>query len=373
MTIRRTAAGAASVAATLALILSPVTPAAAATSAPEVVGVVGSDYGPFYILGDGVYGVRFESLNRLDGAAPESVVSGFPSVGQGVAFNGALHIVTQDNADPQFESNVLRITPDGMVTTTLDLNTGQFLGGVRGLGATSTTMYASTWLSGGGVVRSTTDGTTWSTFTNPEPFPDLVVRLIGIGSDLYAQGSSTTPLQSGVFRFDGTAWTFLAVPGGVTTITQGVGRLLVGTSEGLYSIVGSAVTELVGDTVNPRTIAELGGVVYWVDDSNELRALESGVVTTPFPGFVSGSHLTATADELYFTASVDGVRSTYRVALLPTAEPETPATPGAPELSATGTNELIPVVAAVALGLLGIGATLLIVRARRRNTDVPRA
>lgn len=339
MTTRLTAVSSVGLTLGIALVIGPGISATAATSAPELVGSAGQDYGPFYTLGDAVYGISFSSLFRLDGDAPEFVASGFPSVGQGVGFADALHIVTQDNSDPNFEANVLRITPDGTVTTTLDLNTGQFLGGVRGLGATDGALYASTWLAGGGVVRTSTDGTTWSTFTNPSPFPDSVTKIIGIGDDLYAQGSQSSPFLSGVFLFDGTTWSPLTIPGGVTTIERGVGRLLVGTSEGLYSVVGSTVTELVDDTVNPRTIAELDGVVYWVDDSNAIQALEEGVVSTPFPSLSAGANLTATASALYFTASADGVRSTYRIAVLPTGQPENPggSDNGArDELAATG-------------------------------------
>lgn len=371
MTIRRSALSSLGLALGVVLAMGPGVSATAATSAPELVGSAGSDYGPFYTLGDAVYGISFSSLYRLDGDTPEFVASGFPSVGQGVEFAGALHIVTQDNSDPNFESNVLRITPDGTVTSTLDLNTGQFLGGVRGLGATDSALYASTWLSGGGVVRTSTDGTTWSTFTNPSPFPDSVTRLIGIGDDLYAQGSTSSPFLGGVFLFDGTSWSPITIPGGVTTIERGAGRLLVGTSEGLYSVVGSTVTELVAGAVNPRTIAELDGVVYWVDDSNAIQALANGVVSTPFAGLSVGGNLTATDTAMYFTAFADGVQSTYRIAVLPTEEPETPGEQDngdRDELSATGVDARVAGLAGLGALVLLIGFALLVARSRTRTT-----
>ncbi len=352
----------AALAALLSLTAAPATSLAAELAEPEVVGAGG--YSPLYAVDGGVYGISGGSLWRLDGSSPEFITSGFSDVGQGVDFNGAFHLVSQDNSDPQFESNVVRVLANGTVSTTLDLETGQILGGVRALGATDSALFASTWVSGGGVVRTSSDGLTWSTFTNPSFFPSTVTRLIGIGSLLYAQGSSTGPFQSGVFVWDGTEWTFVSTPGGITEIDRGDGRLLVGTSEGLYAVTGTTVTELDGDAQNPRQMAEFDGAVYYVDDSNQFKRVQDGVVTTPYPTLGVPQELLATKTELYVTA--DG--ATYRIGFAPDSGGSTPEQP---ELADTGSNDLVPLIGGIAAGIVVLGSVLLIVRAvlARRSTN----
>lgn len=347
----------------LALVTAPAASQAAGLSDPDVVGTAGSGYSPLYSFNGGVYGLQTGSLFRIDGAAPEFIASGFSNVGQGVEFNGALHIVSQDDLDPNFESNVVRVLPSGTVSTTLDLETGQFLGGVRALGATDGALFASTWVASQGVVRTSADGLTWSSFTNPAFFPSTVTRLIGMGSVLYAQGSSLGPFQSGVFMWNGTEWSFVATPGGITSIDKGEGRLLVGTSEGLYAVTGTTVTELDGGAVNPRSMAEFDGAVYYVDDDNELKRVDGAVVTTPYPTLTGVANLLATSTELYVNAS----SSTYRIALEPTG---TPTEPGGSELADTGSNDLVPLIGGIAIGIVVLGGALLIVRAvlARRST-----
>ncbi|MBX9472212.1 hypothetical protein [Microcella sp.] len=360
MTTRRLLASAA-LAAALSLAALPTASFAADLTEPEVVG--SSGYSPLYAVDGGVYGISGGSLWRIDGTSPELVTSGFTSVGQGVDFGGAFNLVSQDNLDPNFESNVVRVLADGTVSTTLDLNTGQFLGGVRALGATDSALFASTWQSGGGVVRTSADGLTWSTFTNPSFFPSTVTRLIGIGSLLYAQGSSTGPFQSGVFVWNNTEWVFVTTPGGITSIDRGDGRLLVGTSEGLYAVTGTTVTELDGDAVNPRHMAEFGGAVYYVDDSNVLTRVQDGTVTVPYPALGVPQSILATDTELYVTA--DG--TTYRIGFAPGSGG---STPDQPELADTGSNDLVPLIAGIAIGIVVLGGALLIVRAvlaRRTN------
>lgn len=353
MTTRRLLTSAA-LAAALTLTAAPAASLAADLTEPEVVGAGG--YSPLYAVDGGVYGISGGSLWRLDGSSPEFITSGFTNVGQGVDFNGAFHLVSQDNTDPQFESDVLRVLADGTVSTTLDLDTGQFLGGVRALGATDSALFASTWQLDGGVVRTSADGLTWSTFTNPSFFPSTVTRLIGIGSLLYAQGSSTGPFQSGVFVWNGTEWVFVTTPGGITSIDRGEDRLLVGTSEGLYSITGTTVTELNGDAVNPRHMAEFDGAVYYVDDSNVLTRVQDGTVTVPYPALGVPQSILATDTELYITA--DG--TTYRIGF---ASDSGGSTPDQPELADTGSNDLVPLIGGIAVGIVVLGGVLLAVRA----------
>ncbi len=347
-----------------ALMMTPL-PAYAATTEPELVGSAGQEFSPLYVADTRVYGVLFGDLYRVDGDSPEFISSNFTSVGDGVGFAGALHVVRVAPGSANSEQVVVRVDSDGTVTTTLDLASGVFLGGVRALGATDSALFAGTGDTG--VARTSTDGTTWSTFTNPSFFPDFTSQLVGIGSTLYARGFISGPGEpQGVFRWDGTEWVYLTIPGSVNHIAKGDDRLLVGSSEGLYSVSGTTVTPLDESAQNPRSIAEFDGAIYFIDDANVVKVWRDGTVTTPFPQFTAARSFTATDTELYFAAAEGQTSSTYRITILPTAEPE----PEAPELVATGVTAAVTPLAGIAITLTLLGVALTVIRSRRSRESL---
>jgi hypothetical protein len=353
---------------TIALLALPASPAAAAPGDrldPVLVGTEGSGFILHTELDGGVYAIEGGLVHRIDGATPESFGPLFSSVNGMVGFQGALHLVSLAG-DNTFE--VVRLQTDGTSATTLNDAAVNFLGGIGRIGGFADELYATSSVENGEIAFATPDGITWAGSSYPGTPPDSIQSIVTVGETLFVDGF--VGAVRGVYRWSVPNWILVpGIAGGLNTIAAGDGRLLVGTSEGLYSVTtGGVATELDGTVVNPRSMAEFDGEVWWVDDTNELRSIDSGGVRTVHdisPGAIATGALFATADALYYNTSIAQSVSTYRITLEPAGAPEEP------ELADTGSNDLVPLIGGIAIGIVVLGGALLIVRAvlARRSTS----
>jgi hypothetical protein len=348
-------------AAAIALLL-PISPAAAAPGDrldPELVGTEGAAFSLHTELDGGVYGLSGNTVSRIDGETPESFGPFFSSVNGMVGFQGALHLVSLAG-DNTFD--VVRLEAGAAsATTTLDDGTATFLGGIGRIGGFDNELYATSSVENGEIAFATADGITWAGSSYPGTPPDSIQSIVTIDDTLYVDGFVSG--VRGVYRWSVPNWILVpGITGGINTISAGDGRLLVGTSEGLFSVTGGTATELDGTVVNPRSMAEFDGEVWWVDDTNELRSIDSEGVRTVHeisPGAIAIGRLFATADTLYYNTRVGQSDSTYRIGLEPAEVPS----PGQPELADTGSNDLVPLIGGIAGGIVVLGGVLLAVRA----------
>lgn len=344
---------------TIALLALPASPATAAPGDrldPVLVGTEGSGFILHAELDGGVYAIEGGLVHRIDGATPESFGPLFSSVNGMVGFQGALHLVSLAG-DNTFE--VVRLQTDGTSTTTLNDAAVNFLGGIGRIGGSGDELYATSSEENGEIAFATPDGLTWASNSYPGTPPDTIQSIVTIGDTIYVDGFISG--VRGVYRFSVPNWVLVpGITGGLNTIAAGDGRLLVGTSEGLFSVTGDTATELDGTVVNPRSMAEFDGEVWWVDDTNELRSIDAGGVRTVHeinPGAIATGRLFATDDTLYYNTSVSQAESTYRIVLDPADVPDQP------ELADTGSNDLVPLIGGIAAGIVVLGGVLLIVRA----------
>ncbi len=343
----------------LALLMLPASPATAAPGDrldPVLVGDEGSGFLLHTSLEGGVYAVSGSLVHRIDGDTPESFGPLFTSVNGMAGFQGALHVISLAG-DNTFE--VVRLQTDGTSTTTLNDTAANFLGGIGRIGGFDSELYATSSEENGEIAFATPDGLTWSSNNYPGTPPDTIQSIVTISDTLYVDGFVGG--VRGVYRFSVPNWVLVpGITGGLNTIAAGDGRLLVGTSEGLFSVTGGTATELDGTVVNPRSMAEFDGEVWWVDDTNELRSIDASgtrTVHTISPGAVAAGRLFATADTLYYNTLLAQAETTYRITLEPASEPEEP------ELADTGSNDLVPLIGGIAGGIVVLGGVLLAVRA----------
>lgn len=352
---------------TIALLALPASPAIAAPEDrldPVLVGTEGSGFIFHTELDGAVYGLSNGGVSRIDGDTPEPFGPLFSSVNGMVGFQGALHLVSLAG-DNTFE--VVRLQTDGTSATTLNDAAVSFFTGIGRIGGFADELYATSSMENGEIAFATADGITWAGSSFPGTPPETIQAIVTVDDTLYVDGFVSG--VRGVYRWSVPNWILVpSIAGGINTIAAGDGRLLVGTSEGLFSVAGGTATELDGTVVNPRSMAEFDGEVWWVDDTNELRSIDANGVRTVHeisPGAIATGRLFATNDTLYYNTSIDQSESTYRITLEPTVTPEEP------ELAATGSNDLVPLIAGIALGIGVLGGALLIVRGSlaRRSTN----
>lgn len=369
MTTRRTAIAALAITTGLALGATAIAPAATAAPAdrlpPELVGALDQSFELFAELEGGIYAITGTGLlMRIDGDTPVSLGPSFSSVYGFTGFEGALH-VSALSGDNTFD--VLRIELDGTTTTTLDDGAATFLGGITSIGQAGDVLYAGSSTVDGALRFSTVDGLTWSGAGVPAGSPTLIQSIIGVGNELYVDGFISG--VRGVYRWVAPDWQLVpGIAGGISTLAAGIDRLLVGTSEGLYSVVGGTSTELDGTVVNPRSMAEFDGEVWWVDDDLELRSIDAEGVRTvhdPVPSGTVTGRLYATSTALYFTVRDDEepIDSTYRIDLEPSDNSDGTGD-GGEALPPTGPDGTIGPLGAAMMGLLLAGSALVLARMR---------